>query len=315
MIYIFGDSYCDPVRLNKNSSITWLNILKDHNYEIKNFGLSGTGPDFSLKIFNDLLVQNTFNENDLIIFILSSATRIDFPFSDNRYSYYATKFLINGQWWSQYKESIDHPIDFEKRNDYFDDKFSEFENRAKLNIKDFEEQILFYFETVGSNILFENYKNILYLKDISNQFNIKIITFPVFHLSSILKNCFVDSDFTEKIDYANFLQINYDMHEKFFDSIKIKSENNFKYVNFPLSKISIIQTIEEFKQTSKMNQQILNNHFTETNHKRFAKKILNVLENFETKIDFSEFDEYDNLKKISDVHNILKNINTAFIYE
>ncbi len=73
-VTIHGDSFAEPQW--ENIHPTWYGRLKDRWPETVNYGKSGSGPMYSFKKF----YENLFNYNyeDLIIFIMSGGSRINF---------------------------------------------------------------------------------------------------------------------------------------------------------------------------------------------------------------------------------------------
>ena len=75
-VWIFGDSYADPNwQKERHVFETWYEKLAKQ-YEYNNFAVSGTGPHYSMKQFYKLYKQ--FNEEDLVVWILSGEERIQF---------------------------------------------------------------------------------------------------------------------------------------------------------------------------------------------------------------------------------------------
>ena len=85
-VWIFGDSFADP-NWEKERYVheTWYEKLEKQYDEYHNFAFAGTGPHYSFKEFYQR--YESFNEDDLIVFILSGQDRINFyvsPSSDDR---------------------------------------------------------------------------------------------------------------------------------------------------------------------------------------------------------------------------------------
>lgn len=79
-IWIFGDSYADPQQNIANID-SWT-ILLDKKYNVKNFALGGSGPEYSLeKIYSELEKVSAEEAKDIIvIFLISNLTRYNFTF-------------------------------------------------------------------------------------------------------------------------------------------------------------------------------------------------------------------------------------------
>ena len=78
-IWIFGDSFAEP---SKNLD-SWTKLLKKNNkFLIRNFALSGTGPDYQLKIFKKLMQESNIEDTKkiVVIFFVSDITRFNFKF-------------------------------------------------------------------------------------------------------------------------------------------------------------------------------------------------------------------------------------------
>ena len=86
-IHIYGDSYacrCDEHIFNNETGDLWYDIVTDflEEHTINN-GIEGTGPYTSMSIFYEHLENNIFEENDKIVFMLSSQYRIPHIFLDS----------------------------------------------------------------------------------------------------------------------------------------------------------------------------------------------------------------------------------------
>jgi len=235
MIYIFGDSYCEPDEKNQNFK-KWYEQVGP----VKNFGKCGTGPEYSFEFFHEVLI-NDIKKKDKIVFVLSSSHRAKFPLKDVTKSYLSSNVLT---------DKIEH-----------------------WEIQKHKENIKFYFETRGSNIIFDNLKNLFYLKNISNIFDIKIYTFLVYHLSSVMKKTFVERDFSDNIDYSLFLKQDLKNYDTFLSNVRIDNTENFKFYPIPLSKISYLQFLNsDFNSFDELDL-TLSNHLTEKNHNILARYI------------------------------------------
>jgi hypothetical protein len=82
-VWIFGDSYSDSVNYIQNDYPTWpIELAK--KYDVKNFSLQGTGPDWSLSLLNEnMKSQGLGNLKDVtVIFLVSNPFRFNFSFYD-----------------------------------------------------------------------------------------------------------------------------------------------------------------------------------------------------------------------------------------
>jgi hypothetical protein len=79
-VWIFGDSYAADV---SDESYAWPRRLS-LKYNVENFAISGTGPEYILKLFRNELDSPSLNPKDLndinLIFFLSHDSRKDFKF-------------------------------------------------------------------------------------------------------------------------------------------------------------------------------------------------------------------------------------------
>jgi hypothetical protein len=82
-LWIFGDSYAASTYHPDSSigEITWVKEL-EKNYDVSNFALSGSGPDYSLNnLINEIAKYKKYELRDIIvIFIIPEIYRINFDF-------------------------------------------------------------------------------------------------------------------------------------------------------------------------------------------------------------------------------------------
>jgi len=75
-VWIFGDSYA---QLEKTHRPSWpLYFENDPKYDVTNFALGGTGPNYSLNLLKEQLQKNT--EDVTVIFFISAIWRLDLKF-------------------------------------------------------------------------------------------------------------------------------------------------------------------------------------------------------------------------------------------
>jgi hypothetical protein len=79
-VWIFGDSYGD-LTYTQRDPLTWPGEL-NKKYDVSNFSMTGTGPDWSLSLLNEnMKSQGLDNLKDVtLIFLISSAFRFNFSF-------------------------------------------------------------------------------------------------------------------------------------------------------------------------------------------------------------------------------------------
>lgn len=85
-IGVFGDSFCNKVRLNSPTPVVWYNFLQaDYGHDIDCFGEPGSSILFSAK----LIEQHAANY-DLVIWCLTTPGRFSFPDPSKDISYHIT---------------------------------------------------------------------------------------------------------------------------------------------------------------------------------------------------------------------------------
>tara|TARA_B100002019_G_scaffold88061_2_gene76275 strand:- start:2988 stop:3737 length:750 start_codon:yes stop_codon:yes gene_type:complete len=131
-VWIFGDSFADP-NWEKERYVheTWYEKLEKQYDEYHNFAFAGTGPHYSFKEFYKR--YESFNEDDLIVFILSGQDRINFyvsPTSDDRADVYKSH---EAEW-----DFNNHKMNFNNSED-FD---NEDEERMTYAMQTFEQEVL-----------------------------------------------------------------------------------------------------------------------------------------------------------------------------
>ena len=80
-LWIFGDSFADP-RYNPTTQFKTWHYQLEENFEVENFGISGSGPEWSLQQFLKLdeSTPNHEKKNINILFLGSQWTRFNFSF-------------------------------------------------------------------------------------------------------------------------------------------------------------------------------------------------------------------------------------------
>lgn len=165
-IYIFGDSYScyDDSKLGWDS---WPQSL-NKKYKVSNYSLGGTGPFLMFNKFHDLLEHNWFQSDDKIIFCLSSPFRIWFDFIDNanhnNVSYIYYWFIKN----NRIKEAEAFISNYNEETP---------DHSLKEDILSNHNFIMRFFDLMKQDLLYQNTKNITYLKYISEKHNMKILVF------------------------------------------------------------------------------------------------------------------------------------------
>ena len=94
-VTIYGDSFADPQWDNVHP--TWYGLLKDEGYKVTNLGKSGSGPMYSFKhLYRNI---SKYNNDDLLVVIISGAPRLDVEEKDYRLAFEMFKDeTIYGNW-------------------------------------------------------------------------------------------------------------------------------------------------------------------------------------------------------------------------
>ena len=169
-IYIFGDSFSCLDDFDEDAWYSWPKTLHE-KYKVSNYSIGGTGPFLMFNKFHDLLEQGRFQPEDKIIFCLSSPFRIWFDFIDSpnhnnvSHIYY---WLIKNNRFDEAEEFI---------NDY---NTHSPEHNLTEEIMSNQKFIMRFFELMQQDLLYQNTKNITYLKYISDKHKLKILVFRCF---------------------------------------------------------------------------------------------------------------------------------------
>lgn len=166
MIYIFGDSYADPNYKNQTDNFECWHEQLSKKFSVTNYGLTGTGPHYSFKKYYELLSNNNFKKNDIIIFFLSGTDRIHFPKTDPS--------QVNNIGW-----------DFLNKKTYITDNY--FDNIKKYYDL-FINEINFFYLTMQEELCWWNMKNVSFLYCVSKFKMIKTIVFSVDRFHGLLDN-------------------------------------------------------------------------------------------------------------------------------
>lgn len=85
-IGVFGDSYCDKVRVNEPVPVIWYNFLqKNYGHTVECFGEWGSSILFSAK-----LIEKYASNYDLVIWCVTTPGRFSFPDPSSDRSYHVT---------------------------------------------------------------------------------------------------------------------------------------------------------------------------------------------------------------------------------
>ena len=235
-VWIFGDSYADP-NWDKESfeHKTWYEMLAKQ-YEYKNFAMVGTGPHYSMKEFYRRYKQ--FNEEDLVVWILSGKDRIQFHLPDKFRNRHKDPIqLVHDSYWDFKTQEM-------KCNAIFEPSFYQsHKDHMSYTMKTFEREVIN-----------SNKKNESFLYTISRIHKCKIYIFFLRYDDSYIKDSLNDNLFY--ICPISLQQISINEYrnpgEPFYEDNKRNnhlSEENHKVMyerihNF----VQGIRTVPEFKQ-------------------------------------------------------------------
>lgn len=266
MIYLFGDSFgAEPFGndIQETEYLYYRQVSKHFNEKLINFAKAGSGPDYAFKKFMQLCgdKKGIFNLNgDKFIFLLSAPERIDFDFLSEEDKHMGLQYL-------------------------YSDTLSE-ENKKIVD---------FFYKTNANEIQLANYKNLCLLYCLSEFFlpDSKFFVAITFGIDGV--------------DEADGGFINHDKQ------LNILNSKNFYFFEYPFN----VLTIEEFYDHEEchfdepvtykfvdgekiyMKDDRLN-HFSEGNHNKIAKAIIDFFESgLISKVEFESnfLDEYHELTK------------------
>jgi len=173
-VTIFGDSYADP-HWEKKRYVheTWYEKL-EKQYEYYNFGFAGTGPHYSFKEFYRR--YKSFNENDLIVFILSRQERINFYVTPSGKGFEFDTFRSHEALWDFHNQKIK----------LASEKYGKIDN---------EEQMAYAMKTFEREVINLNKKNEAFLYTVSRLQRCKICIFFLNYKESYISDRLNDSYF------------------------------------------------------------------------------------------------------------------------
>lgn len=206
MIHIYGDSFCDPNYATHTDSSTefWYDKFDE---DVLNHGKIGTGPSYSFDLFYKDFIEDVFQKEDKIVFVLSGADRLNFSFL------------------KQVEDSV---------------LCAKLDSTTKKYLKSYEYEIMSFFGTYGKELLFVNLKNIFFLESISKILNVKIIVFMALRdLRGMLDFLKSSKPFTLHHEHLKILGLSENEFNKIVDkigSINFKQFNSdtFYFHDFPL---------------------------------------------------------------------------------
>ncbi len=190
-VTIFGDSYADPHR-DKERYVheTWYETLAKQ-YEYKNFAVAGAGPHYSMKEFYRRYKQ--FNEEDLVVWILSGEERIQFHLPDN----YRKPKTRRKKKWQQGFDDKRHIIDL-AHDVYWHFKKQEMfphGDHPTVFFKTYKDHMSYAMKTFEREVINSNKKNESFLYTISRIHKCKICIFFLRYYDSYMETSLNDNLF------------------------------------------------------------------------------------------------------------------------
>lgn len=104
-LLVYGDSFAGPPTRFDDLAYSWVDLLASKlQVEYVNKAVAGTSLPYSIKLFTQDYLSNTFLDNDIIIFLITDPTRLHLD-RQNEVPRTATRYCINNH--------------FENKNDYW----------------------------------------------------------------------------------------------------------------------------------------------------------------------------------------------------
>ena len=222
-IHIFGDSFsfCPQDSDNSNDWKSWPDQLAEE-FVVKNYSFGGSGHFLMYDMFQQILENNEFKENDKIIFVLSSSFRIYFDFLEAP-NFNNVPFLFYDLFKNKRYDELEDLLD---SYDLFSESILERQNDFISKLLENKEFFMRFFDMMCPNLIYQNNKNITYLKYISEKYKLKILTFRCFNES---EHKFERTYVSKKLDFWNHLWKN-NQEDNFTKVSPISSEDvNSKY--------------------------------------------------------------------------------------
>lgn len=296
-IHIFGDSFSEDME-NKFNVKRWFDFLSDE-YEIINYSKAGTGPQYAF----DRYYENDVNDKDVMIFLLSSSHRVPFKFFIDQCFGSHLSMILNESCLKRYEIDI---------KPYEDTYFRLLEH--KKSIKDF-------YDVKAKEFVFENLKNILFLKQISASRKQKIFVFTCFDVSS-LYNLYPNSVCNAIMIDRYLLGFNYESigikndiklineNRRIYDDLDLNDEY-FYYHKPPLIEVTY-SDFQKFPLDVSLEErgEFLENHLSPNNQKILGNFLLDRIQNKSSQLKF-------NLAGYTEenVREICENFNLKFSFD
>ena len=229
MIYIFGDSFGEVTTKNYSNWIWPIALERESKETVKNLCKGATGPFTAFKIFYDFL-DDMKEEVDKIIFLLSNPYRIPFPFLKN-----ISHMPDVGHW-------IHSDAEMNNIYDY---------------VLNYQMEAFTFKDVMHEELKKINYKNISFLKCISNLKKIKTIVFSCFNNDLSEYESPSDDLFLKKIKFTEL------------------NDDYFKIYEKPLSQITLLELKNKTEIYQHDNLPEVSCHIHKKNHKILTNVVLN----------------------------------------
>jgi len=264
-IHIYGDSYAcryDEHIFNNETGDLWYDIVTDF-FEEKtiNNGITGSGPYTSMSIFYKHLENNIFEENDKIVFMLSSQYRIPHVFLDSLDTEEPVSHIGH-----------DHIVYVLR-----DGQTTE---APALFVNEYSYEIFYVYKTLKEHIDRFNISSMFFLKQISQFKNLKTIVFMCFPHNDLKKKEFfnVNSYNLEYLNDENFhfysknleeVVLNESVTKKQIDTFENNRANHISWENHKILANIIINFFAKTEFDEKFKENFLTTKPTKYNHRFF----------------------------------------------
>jgi len=203
-ILIFGDSFSETAEnhnYNNKTDYSWPQLLeKETDENIINYSKGSTGPYYSMSKLYEHIDTFNLNQDDKIVFMLSSQYRIPFSFIDTLHLQELADFYT-------YTRKL------ENSREYFND---------------FSYELWLVYKTLRDEIELTNYKNISFLKSLSITKKVKIIVFLCYsHYGFFTYEENYKDPYIEKFNFCDLNDENFKLFEKPLDFVSLE-ENTIR---------------------------------------------------------------------------------------
>lgn len=244
--FIFGDSYSlehKSEKSNEDFSYCWPNKLRsnfENEYNFKNFSLQGTGPYYSLKLFDE--ISNKLNKNDIVIFVVSDLYRFMYSNLPSEFDKYSNNIMCNMNDFKPYHIGSDLDT-----SHHLNQKFLSFYEMHKENIEFFYDM---FFKNLKPSSLFLMLSSMF--KTIAE--NKKLLKFIIFFKrTSYNKNYMSYYVKNSKHFFSFFTELDWISSDEYVDKCRIsgghdKRPNHLSIENHEIMFENILSIIDNFNE-------------------------------------------------------------------